>query len=176
MGLTSILGIGMFIVLFVLIKKHTFIEMVGNNHWIVRKLANQQWFKNKWLSGLFLFFLNVVLFSAAAALIFLPGLLLIPYLHVVMMFAATFISIYLWIAVRNSGKKQRKDQFIMGLFGSSFYIILFCIFLYMFWTLEPATPEHDTFMEEIGLMFGMIVALVAWITCLLITGTVKKEA
>lgn len=169
MGLTSIVGIGIVLVLVVLIKKNTMMEWVGN-HWIVRKLSKQRWFKNKWLSGLFLFFLNAVLFFLATAFIVLSSYILIPYLHVAFMFAATIASIYLWIAVRRSGNKGRTEQRIMGFAGSSFYMILFFVFLYLFLTLEPPTPEHDPFMAAIGLMFGMIVSFVAWLTCFLITG------
>jgi MFS family permease len=176
MGFTSFLGIGILIAALVLIKKNSLLKWVGNHHWIVRQLSSRHWFKNKWKSGFFLFFLNAVLFFAAAACILLSSVLMIPYLHLLIMVAAVFISIYLWIAFRRSDEKNRRDQFMAGLVGSSFYLVLFFIFLFMFLAMEPATPEHDTFMAAIGLMFGMIVALVAWITCLLITGTAKKEA
>lgn len=174
LGLTSVLGIGILLVVFILIKKQSLIEFVGNNHFIVQKLSDNDWFENKWLSGLFLFVLNAFLFSAAVGVIFLTGTLNIPYIHIVIMFAATVISIYLWIAIRITGEKTKKDQLIMGLLGSSFYMIFFSVFLYMFVTLEPSTPNHDTFMAAIGLMFGMIIAFVAWITCFLITGFAKN--
>ncbi len=173
MGLMSVFGIGMLIIIMILIKKQSLIEVVGN-HLIVQKIAEKQWFHHKWRSGLFLFVLNAVLFLFAIGLIFLSGLLMVPYLHILVMLSATLTSIYLWIAIRVSVQRPKKDQLVMGLLGSSFYVILFLIFLYLFMTLGPATLEHDTFMDAIGLMLGMVVAFVAWMTCFFITAFQKK--
>ncbi|RST58550.1 hypothetical protein [Siminovitchia terrae] len=173
MGLISVFGIGILIIIMILIKKQSLIEIVGN-HLIVKKLSEKQWFHHKWKSGLFLFVLNAVLFLLAVGLIFLSGLFMIPYLHILIILAATLTSIYLWIAMRVSVQRPKKDQLVMGLVGSSFYVILFLIFLYLFMILEPATPEHDTFMAAIGLMLGMVVSFVAWMTCFFITAFQKK--
>lgn len=175
MSFTSVLGIGILLVVIVLIKKQSLIEMVGSNRLIGINLSEKQWFHNKWMSGLFLFVLNAILFSLAVGLIFASGLLEVPYLHILIMVAATFTSIYFWIVIRVSVKRAKKDRLIMGMVGSSFYMILFFVFLYMYITLDPSTPEHDTFMAAIGLMFGMIVAMVAWAACFFITAFSNKN-
>ncbi|MFB9827399.1 hypothetical protein ACFFMO_05950 [Lederbergia wuyishanensis] len=140
----------------------------------MKKLSDSNWFNNPWLSGLFIFTLNAILFSGAVGLIFLTSLLFIPYIHLVIMLLATVMSIYLWSVIRNAGQKQRKDQIIMSGIGSSFYLFLFLGFLYMTFTLEPGTPENDTFMAFIGLVFAMFVSIVAMTVCFIITGLNKN--
>lgn len=170
MGLTGIWGIGILLVMIVLIRKNTLMRRIDGGHWAVRKMMEQNWIHNQWVSGLFLFVLNMVIFGAFIFLFFVSGWLMIPYIHLVIMLGATILSIYLWMAVRVSCRFEKRKQVITGFIGSGFYLMLFIVLFYQFWTLDPGTPEQDTFMAAIGLMFGMVASAVAWLVCFLITG------
>ncbi|MBS4196757.1 hypothetical protein [Lederbergia citri] len=168
--------VGIFIIVIILLNKQAFLQLVSENTFLVKKLSESKWFHNKWLSGLFLFSLNAILFFFAVGTLYLTSLLLIPYIHLVFMILATISSIYLWMVIRSADKKQRKDQMIMGGIGSSFYLFLFLGFLYMAITLESSTPENDTFMAFIGLVLAMFVSFVAMTVCFIITGLINKKS
>jgi len=168
--MSLILAAGFVLIAIFLAFKQHFFQLVHSDSALVQTLSRWNWFKNDWLAGIFLFFFNAILFAAAVGLIFLTGRLEIPYVHLILMFAATVTSLYMWMAVRQATDKVKKGSLIMGSIGSSFYLLLLLVFLYMFVTLGPDTPENDTFMAAIGLFFGMFVALVALVTCFSITG------
>jgi hypothetical protein len=63
----------------------------------------------------------------------------------------------------------------MASIGSSFYLLLGIFFLYKYMNLKPSYPGDDTFMAGIGLLFGIIVTLVAWITCFIFTALINKK-
>ncbi|PWA12053.1 hypothetical protein DCC39_08210 [Pueribacillus theae] len=173
--MSTLLLIGCLFVLIVLLNKRRLARFVHSNSFFVRKLESFSWFQNEWLAGIFLFFLNAFLFGLAAAAFILTGMLPIPFFHLVVMFLATVLSIYLWFVFREAVNRGRRESFIMGSVGSSFYFLLLLIFLYMLVTLEPGTPEHDTGMAFFGLIFAMFVSLVAFVTCFWITGLSKKS-
>ena len=62
----------------------------------------------------------------------------------------------------------------MGFIGSSFYAFLLFFFLYKFITLKPAFAGDDTFMAAVDLIFSMIVATVAFMTCFAFMALARK--
>lgn len=173
MSILLVLG-SVFIFIF-LLNKQAFIQMNSTDTLLVQKLSNARWFQNEWYSGIFLFFLNAILFSVAVSLIFLSGMLTIPFLHLVIMLLATIVSIYLWIAIHNAGDKGKRERLIMSVIGSSFYLLLLLFCVYRIATLGPGTPENDTFIAFIGLSFALFVSVVAFVTCFCITGLSKRK-
>jgi hypothetical protein len=119
--------------------------------------------------------MNAIFFSLAVLLIFLIGMLQIPYLHLFVMGAAPIISIWFWSLMNVSWKGSKGNRIKMASIGSSFYLLLGIFFLYKYMNLKPSYPGDDTFMAGIGLLFGIIVTLVAWITCFIFTALVNKE-
>jgi hypothetical protein len=59
--------------------------------------------------------------------------------------------------------------------GSSFYFLLSIVFSYWFFTIEPEYPGEDTFMRAVGLLFAIVVGLVAFITCFVMTGFPRRK-
>ncbi|MFJ7727341.1 hypothetical protein ACIQXV_14375 [Neobacillus sp. NPDC097160] len=84
-------------------------------------------------------------------------------------------SIFLWILINNAWQGTRRNRLKMGIVGSSFYIFLTIIFIYMFVTLIPSYPGEDTFMRAFGILFAMIVTTAAFTTCFVMTGFSKKK-
>lgn len=83
---------------------------------------------------------------------------------------------FLWIIINKTWQGTRKNRLKMATVGSSFYMILSLILIYMLVTLEPAYPGDDPFMRAIGLFMGIVVTTVAFISCLIFTGfSIKKE-
>ncbi|WP_155891086.1 hypothetical protein [Ectobacillus panaciterrae] len=80
-----------------------------------------------------------------------------------------------WVFINRSWQGRRKDRLKMGLLGSSFYLFLVLFILYKWIILKPAFPGDDTFMAAIGLLFGMIVSIVAFITCFSFTAFSKQD-
>jgi hypothetical protein len=64
----------------------------------------------------------------------------------------------------------------MATVGSSFYVISSFLFIYWLVTLKPSYPGEDTFMRAIGLVLGVIVTTVAFISCFVITGYSNKKS
>ena len=174
--MTIILFIGMLGVFIILFFKNSFIDNIETNNKLVHRLQNAKWFQNYWLSGLFLFAMNAILFLLTVLILYVIMFFEIPYVHLFIMFIATIGSIFLWIVINKAWQGTKSDRFKMGIVGSSFYIILTAIFFYWLWTLEPAYPGDDTFMGAIGLIFAIIVTLIAFTTCFVISGFSRKNA
>lgn len=54
-------------------------------------------------------------------------------------------------------------------------MILSLMLIYLLVTLEPFYPGEDTFMRAIGLVMGIVVTTVAFISCLIFTGFSNKK-
>jgi len=173
--MTSILFIGLLGVLFVIVFKRPILGNLGRNNKWVHKLKNVKWFQNHWLAGLFLFVMNAVLFLLTGIVLRILGYFVIPYVHLLIMFLAVIGSIYLWGLIHNAWEGSKRNRMKLGALGSSFYMLLTFTFVYWFVTLKPSYPGEDTFMRAISLLFAIIVAAVAFITCFIMTGFSKKK-
>ncbi|MFD3449702.1 hypothetical protein ACFDTO_34580 [Microbacteriaceae bacterium 4G12] len=149
--------------------------MVGENNKLVHKLKNNAWFQNHWLSGLFLFLMNTALFFLTGLILYVLTYFLIPFVHLLVMIVAVIGSVFLWIIINKAWQGTKRNRLKMGTFGSSFYMILSLLFIYWLVTLKPSYPGEDTFMRGIGLMLGVIVTTVAFISCLITTGYFTKK-
>jgi hypothetical protein len=173
MTLTLLIGVlGMLIVIF---SKNSLIDAIRNNNKLVYKLKNAKWFQNHLLSGLFLFIMNAILFFLTVIILYVLMYLVIPFAHILVMFLAVISSIFLWIVMNQAWQGTKRNRLKMGIVGSSFYVLLTVIFLFWLVTLKPSYPGEDTFMGAIGLVFAIIVSLVAFTTCLVITGFSKND-
>ncbi|MFC0211290.1 hypothetical protein ACFFK0_02300 [Paenibacillus chartarius] len=143
--------------------------IVRNDHYLVQKLSRAQWYHNFWLSGLFLFVTNAVLFSCTLLLIILQLHFAIPIVHLLVMMAAVIVSLYVWSVMHRAWQGSTSGRLKMGCIGSSFYALLTLAFIYMLITLEPAYPGEDTFMAAVGLACGIVVTAVACTACLAFT-------
>lgn len=168
--MTVILLIGLILVLLVIFLRNPINDAFGEGNKLVSGLQNAKWFQNHWLSGIFLFILNAVLFFSTVLI--LKGLmyLLIPFVHVIVMFMAVIASILSWFIINRAWQGTKRNRLIMAAIGSSFYIFTTLLFIYWYVTLKPAFPGDDLFMAAIGLTFSIIVTVVACITCFIITG------
>lgn len=173
--MSFILLIGLFGVLLILFFKNPIINILGENNKMVHRLRNANWFQNHWLSGVFLFGANAVLFFATIGLLYMLMFLIIPFIHILVMLFAVFGSVYLWILINKAWQGSKRNRLRMGAIGSSFYFILTVLFVFWFVTLKPSYPGEDTFMKWIGLLFAIIVTLVACITCFIFTGFSKRK-
>lgn len=172
MSILLVLGIVCIGVL--LVNRHQIIGFMRDDSYMVRMLSASSWFQNHWYSGMFLFVLNAMLFGLTLLSIFLLGKLQVPFLHLFIMILAVFSSFYLWASIHQAWRGGRRERFIQGLMGSSVYLLLTLFFGWMLISLEADTPYHDSFMEWIGLVFGMLVSFVAFVTCLCMTGLTSK--
>lgn len=84
------------------------------------------------------------------------------------MIIAVFLSLLMREWFGRSWKGSRRNRFKMGLLGSSLYLLLSLIFLYQMFNLKPANP-HD------GLLFGLIVSIVAFITFFCFTALSRRK-
>jgi hypothetical protein len=175
MSLILFLLIGLFGVFFIIFIKRPLIDMFGENSILVHKLKNTMWFQNHWLSGIFLFAMNAVLFFSTGFMLYVLTYFLIPFVHLLVMIFAVIGSIFLWIIINKAWQGTKKNRLKMGTIGSSFYIILSLMFIYWLVTLTPSYPGEDTFMSAIGLVLGVIVSIVAFIACFVITGYSNKK-
>ena len=173
MTLTLLLGLVLVVILGMYQKK--LVGYIGTGNLFVKKLSNYEWFQNPWLSGLFLFILNAILFGSTLLILYGLSFLMIPYIHLFIMAGAVIVSLIVWIILLNAWKGDKKGRVLRGFLGSSFYLILTLIFAYMIVTLEPQFPGDDTFMAFIGLVMAITVTLVAFITCFLFTGLFEKK-
>ncbi|MBP0725455.1 hypothetical protein J5Y03_09665 [Bacillus sp. RG28] len=174
MGFSAIFLLGIACVIIITLLKNRILPNINTENKLTKKLQHTKWYQNHYLSGGFVFIMNAILFSLAVLIIFLVSMLHIPFLHLFVMGAATFISIWFWALINVSWKGRKGNRIKMGSIGSSFYLLLGIFFLYKLMTLKPSYPGEDTFMAGIGLLFGIIVTLVAWITCFIFTALVKK--
>lgn len=155
----------------VLLMRNPLVDKVNASSKLARKLRTTGWFRNHWKVGLFLFGVNAGLFLLTGFLLYLLVYLLIPVIHLFIMFAAVAVSILFWIAVRVSWQGTWVNRMKASALGSSFYLVLALGFVYKLVTLQPPYPGDDTCMgSAIGLVFGAIVAVTACIVCFLITG------
>ncbi|WP_246943736.1 hypothetical protein [Bacillus pinisoli] len=169
--LISVIGILVFIII-----RNPIIELLGKNNPMVTRLKRMMWFQNHWFSGIFIFLLNALLFGLTGLILFgITTRLMIPFIHIPIMFGAVILSIYFWSIVNQAWSGKKRDRLKMGTVGSSFYAVLACYFVYELVTLEPLFPGDDTFMAAIGLFFGIIVTTVAFATCLIMTGFRKQK-
>ena len=91
------------------------------------------------------------------------------------MILAVIGSIFLWIIVNKTWQGTRRNRLKMAAVGSSFYMILSLILIYMLVTLEPAYPGDDPFMRAIGFFMGIVVTIVAFISCFIFIGISNKK-
>ena len=173
----SIILISGFLFLMLLLFSKTWLtRIISPSNSVVQKLASSAWFEHTGLSGMFLFLINTLLFESTAALLFLLTEFYIPYLHLVVIIAAVLISLYVWILIYHADRKKRKDRSVMGLIGSSFYLLLFSYAVYrIFMPMETSAVEQDQFMEFIAMFFLSIITFTAWIVCFGITGLYRKQ-
>jgi hypothetical protein len=132
---------------------------------LILYLREAKWFENHWLAGLALFLINFFLFSLTVAIIYTLMYFLIPFLHIVIMLLAVIFSILLWKNFSIAWRGKKSSRLIMSLFGSSFYLILSTIFIYMLITLKPSFEGDDTLMASVGLFMAITVCSVAFILC-----------
>lgn len=173
--MTTILLIGMVGVILILFFIKPLTGKIGGNNKLVHKLKDTKWFQNHWLAGIFLFILNAILFFSTGLVLYVLTYFLIPFVHLFVMLFAVIVSIFLWTLICMAWQGTKRNRLKMGGIGSSFYIFLTFIFVYWLVTLKPSYPGDDTFMGAIGLFFTIIVTSVAFITCFVITGFLKKE-
>ena len=171
-----ILLIGILGLLLVISHKSPIIDIIEKSNKLVNNLKSAKWFRNYLLSGIFLFVMNAVLFFLTVLVLYILMYFLIPFVHFLVMFFAVIGSIFLWIVINKAWQGTKRDRLKIGIFGSSFYIFLTVIFLYRLVTLKPSYPGDDTIMGSIGLVFAIIVTLVAFTTCLVITGFSKNDS
>lgn len=173
--MTLVLLLGILLVVILGIYQNKLVNYIGTNNRIVEKLSSYHWFQNPWLSGLFLFVLNAILFGSTLLILYGLSFLMIPYIHLFIMLGAVLVSLVAWIILLNAWNGDKKGRLLRGFLGSSFYLILTLVFAYMIVTLEPQFPGDDTFMAFIGLVMAITVTLVAFITCFLFTGLFARK-
>ena len=173
--MTSLLFFGFLVLIIIIIFKNRIGERLGNYNSLVDKLGRLHWFQHHLLAGLSLFGINAGLFFLTGAILYFLMFLMIPYLHLVIMFLAVITSVYIWIVINKAWRGSKLNRMKLGSVGSSFYLILSLVFIYMMITLEPQYPGEDTFMRYIGLFFAAFVTTVAFITCFYITGFSKTK-
>lgn len=175
MSLTLLLFLGLVVVFFVIFLKAPLINTFGEDNILIDRLKSTGWFQNYWLAGMFLFIMNAILFFSTALLIYVLSYFLIPYVYLLVMVLAVIGSIFLWIILNKAWQGTRRNCLKMAAVGSSFYLILSLILLYRLVTLEPTYPGDDTLMRAIGMVMGIVVTIVAYISCLIFTGFLNKK-
>ncbi|WP_449537311.1 hypothetical protein [Ferdinandcohnia sp. Marseille-Q9671] len=166
---------GIVLLVIIGIFRNKLVNLLGEENRMVKKLSGYVWFQNPWRSGMFLFVLNAVLFGTTLLILYGLSFLTIPYIHLVIMLGAVFVSLFVWIILLNAWNGDKKGRILRGFVGSSFYLILTFVFVYWIVTLEPQFPGDDTFMAFIGLVMAIFVTFVAFITCFLFTGVFEKR-
>ncbi|WP_257145837.1 hypothetical protein [Priestia megaterium] len=148
--------------------------------WVPRgmaeRLSKKKWFQNHWLSGGYLFGINGLYFGTTIFLLYLLMFTDIPYLHLVLMFLATIVSILTWRALSTAWTGSFKNRLKMSLTGSSFYLILALIMVIQWLSVKPLYPNEDTFMRALGWMLGFFVSAVAFSICFIITAFLGKRS
>ncbi|MEK5080768.1 hypothetical protein MKX73_17740 [Solibacillus sp. FSL W7-1436] len=175
MSLTLFLFMGLVGVFFLTFLKAPLMNLLGEDNFLISKLNNAEWFQNYWLAGIFLFIANAILFFSTALLLYVLSYFLIPYVHLLVMILAVIGSIFLWMTINKTWHGTRKNRLKMAAVGSSFYLILSIILIYMFVTLEPSFPGDDPFMRAIGLLMGIVVTTVAFLSCFIFTGFSNRK-
>ncbi|MED0677646.1 hypothetical protein ABEV55_10410 [Aneurinibacillus thermoaerophilus] len=173
--MSSILFIGIVAIFVFLLFKNSLMEKINVDYKMIQKMKHATWFQSHWRTGVFLFFINAVLFFLVGFILYLLAYFIIPFVHVIIMLLAVIVSVCFWMIISKSWQGSKANRFKVGLVGSSFYIILSLVFVYRLMTLKPSYPGEDTFMESIGLIFGIIVTMVAFITCFIIIAFPKSN-
>ncbi|WP_409300444.1 hypothetical protein [Peribacillus sp. SCS-155] len=123
-------------------------------------------FHRPWQCGIVLFGINFILFGS------IVGSLLshinIPIIALAFIGLAGSMLAWTYLTVKWQG--TQKDKRKMSFIGSSFYLVMALLFVYRYFTIKPSYPGDDLFMAYLGLEMGIFVALVAFVTCFLITG------
>ncbi|RDZ10962.1 hypothetical protein C3744_21510 [Priestia megaterium] len=143
---------------------------------MVERLSKKKWFQNHWLSGGYLFGINALYFGTTMLLLYLLMYTDIPYLHIVLMFLATIVSIFTWSTVSTAWTGPFKNRLKMALTGSSFYLILALIMVIQWLSVKPLYPNEDTFMRALGWMLGFFVSAVAFSICFIFTAFLGKRS
>ncbi|AUO10600.1 hypothetical protein C0569_04740 [Priestia megaterium] len=143
---------------------------------MVERLSKKKWFQNHWLSGCYLFGINALYFGTTIFLLYLLMFTDIPYLHIVLMFLATIVSIFTWSAFSAAWTGSFKNRLKMALTGSSFYLILALIMVIQWVNVKPLYPNEDTFMRALGWMLGFFVSAVAFSVCFIFTAFLGKRS
>ncbi|MCZ8495421.1 MULTISPECIES: hypothetical protein [Priestia] len=165
---------GMVLVLAMIIFSRTLWMPSG----VVERLSKKKWFQNQnhWLSGGYLFGINALYFGTTIFLLYLLMFTDIPYLHIVLMFLATIVSIFTWSAFSAAWTGSFKNRLKMALTGSSFYLIVALIMVIQWLSVKPLYPNEDTFMRALGWMLGFFVSAVAFSICFIFTAFLGKRS
>lgn len=87
--------------------------------------------------------------------------LYIPFVHLLIIALAVSGSILLWMFIRKAWQGTKKNRFLMGAVGSSFYLLMALLFGFKWVTIKPSSA--DTCMgTDVGLFLGIIVATFAF--------------
>lgn len=175
MGFSLILMIGLFSIVWLVVNPKPIIAIIGNNHNLILFLRRKKFLQKYWLTGIFLFFMNAVIFIFTILLLYYIQFLSIPFIHMLVMLLGVVLSIYLWILINLSWQGESRGRLKIGVIGSSFYLFLTAWFIFKLVTLEPLFPGDDTFMASIGFFFGIIVTSVAFITCFILSGFSRRK-
>ncbi|MCM3161520.1 hypothetical protein [Metabacillus litoralis] len=167
--------LGVMAILFMLFFKEPIINLFVINQKVINPLKRKRWFRNHWLSGLFLFFINAFLFLITGVILYALTFFTIPFLHLFVMLFAVIVSVIVWSMINFAWEGTKLTRLKMGAVGSSFYLILTIVFFYFLVRLEPLYPGEDTFMRAVGFMFAIIVTSVAFVTCFIMTGLSKRK-
>lgn len=176
MSFTLFILIGVLFTFLCILFRNPIISVVGSHNPFVKKLQETRWMENHWLSGIFVFIMNAFLFFTTGLILYGVIPLAIPFIHFLVMVLAVVLSLYFWVIINQSWQGKKENRLKMGTVGSSFYLMLAVYVGYKLATLEPLFPGDDTFMRAIGLIFVIIVAIVAFATCFIITGIGKNTA
>lgn len=169
-----ILFIGGIGVLLALLFKEPLVQRISGNNYLLKILEKANARKDPYRMGLILFALNAVLFVCTLFLLSMVSHLL-PYFHFLILVLAVSVSLYLWLLQNKAWEGTKKDRLKAGIIGSSFHFFLTLLFIYWLITLKPSYPSDNTFMRGIGLMAGIIVTGIGFLTCLVITGFSKHD-
>ncbi|GAA4829193.1 hypothetical protein GCM10023310_02600 [Paenibacillus vulneris] len=175
MSLTILFLLGIIGVTLVMTFRAALARAILDDNAVVQRLRGAAWFHHYWKGGLLLFAVNAALFFTAVLGFYGAIMYSIPYVHILLMLIAVVGSIYVWLIINRSWRGLRRDRIKMGLVGSSFYALLGMMFMYGLMTLKPSYPGEDTFMGAIGLLFAIVAALGAFVTCLVLTGFSKSD-
>ncbi|WP_408010455.1 hypothetical protein ACJROX_09205 [Pseudalkalibacillus sp. A8] len=102
--MTLLLLCGLIIIFLVVMNRSKLYSIIPFDFKIIESVSKKEWFRNPWLSGLALFFINTVYFGLTGLILFLLMSLMVPFLHLVIMLAAVVSSILTWTRSVNRGK------------------------------------------------------------------------
>lgn len=173
-SITSIVFIGLICLLVLLLFASPLMNRLGGNK-IIKHLQEARWFQNPWLAGIFLFSMNLLLFTFTTLLLYLPTYFAVPTSPLFIMAAAVIASLLLWAFANQGFQGTKRERLKMSLVGSSFYSLLTIGFVIWLQKTPFAIQEDDLFMRDIGLMFGTLVSFVAFLTSFFVTTLQRKK-